>query len=73
MVTQNLVQMQKSQIGGKEFDINVDGVGHIGMLPDLIEDMRVQGLTDQELEPLVYSAEGFIASWRHAEARKSAP
>lgn len=73
VVTQNLVQMQKSQIGGKEFDINVDGVGHIGMLPDLIEDMRVQGLTDQELEPLVYSAEGFIASWRHAEARKSAP
>jgi len=27
----------------RTFDFNVDGLAHIGMLPDLVEDLRVLG------------------------------
>ena len=52
--------------GGKKFDINVDGIAHVGMLPDFIEDLRHIGVTDNDLKPLFRSAEGYIRMWERA-------
>jgi hypothetical protein len=39
------------------------------MLPELIEDARNDGMTDEELEPLFRSAEAYLRMWERAEAR----
>lgn len=52
--------------GGKKYDVNVDGIAHVGMLPDFIEDLRHIGVTDNDLKPLFRSAEGYIRMWERA-------
>jgi len=42
---------------------------HIGLLPELIEDARRDGVTDEQLEPIFRSAEAFIRLWERAEKR----
>jgi hypothetical protein len=32
--------MRRSVVGTETFDINKDGLGHVGMLPDLIADFQ---------------------------------
>lgn len=54
----------------RTFDFNVDGLAHVGMVPDLIEDLRVLGVPDAALEPLMRSAEGYIQAWERAEAHR---
>ena len=53
------------------YDISYDGVPHIGMIPDFVEEMRVLGLTDAELQPLWHGAEAYIRAWEAAEAWRS--
>jgi microsomal dipeptidase-like Zn-dependent dipeptidase len=62
-------QMPKSVVGAKTFDINVDGLAHVGMLPDFIADWQAQGLTEQDLGPLLRSASGYVDLWVSAYAR----
>ncbi|MGK3958415.1 membrane dipeptidase [Arthrobacter sp. R4] len=59
-------KMDKSKVGKKEFDFNTDGLAHVGMLPDLIADFKKMGLSDQEIEPLMNSAEGYVNVWEKA-------
>lgn len=56
--------------GGDEipFDINKDGVAHVGLLPDMIQELKTLGMTDSELEPLFHSAEKYIRVWEKAES-----
>lgn len=61
--------LDKSVVGQKTFDINDDGLAHIGLLPDFIEDLKQQGLRPQDLEPLLKSADGYITMWEKAEKR----
>ena len=68
----NGVRLDKSVVGRKVFDINVDGMAHVGMLPDFIAELQAIGLTNQDLEPLMNSAEGFVQAWEKAVARKVA-
>ena len=51
----------------RTFDFNVDGLAHVGMLPDLIQDLYNVGLTDNDLNPLFRSAEAYIEMWERAE------
>lgn len=51
----------------RTFDYNVDGLAHIGLLPDMIEDLKSVGLTDEDLVPLFSSAEAYITMWEGAE------
>ncbi|HUA34706.1 MAG TPA: membrane dipeptidase [Candidatus Binataceae bacterium] len=53
----------KQVTGTKAFDFNVDGLAHIGLLPDLVADLKVIGLSDAALEPLFHSAEAYINVW----------
>jgi microsomal dipeptidase-like Zn-dependent dipeptidase len=55
--------LDKSAIGKRTFDINYDGVAHIGMLPDFIEDLKEQGVRPRDLLPLFNSADGYVRLW----------
>lgn len=56
-------------IGARALDFNEEGLAHVGLLPELIEDMRQGGLNDEGLEPLFRSAEGYVRTWERAERR----
>ncbi|HEX6556072.1 MAG TPA: membrane dipeptidase [Ktedonobacteraceae bacterium] len=61
------IPLQRSYAGQRDFDINIDGVAHYGMLPDFIQDMKNVGLTDEDLSPLFRSAEQYIRVWEKCE------
>lgn len=63
-------KLKRSAAGSKTFDINVDGLAHIGLLPDFIADLQQIGLTEADLDPLLSSAEGYIQMWEQAERRR---
>jgi hypothetical protein len=42
---------------------------HLGLVAELIEDVRRDGVTDEELEPLFKSAETYLRMWEKSEAR----
>ncbi len=56
-------------VGNREIDFNDEGMVHIGMLPELIEDARRDAVSEADLEPLFSSAEGYIRMWERAEQR----
>jgi microsomal dipeptidase-like Zn-dependent dipeptidase len=66
------VTFTEPHLGDRTLDFNTVGMLHIGLLPELIEDVRRDGTTDAELEPLFKSAEGYIRMWEKAEARGAA-
>lgn len=66
------VSFEQPHLGKREVDFNTEGMIHIGLLPELIEDARRDGVTDEELEPLFRSAEAYIRMWERAEARAKA-
>jgi microsomal dipeptidase-like Zn-dependent dipeptidase len=66
------VEFTQPKIGNRELDFNYEGLVHIGLLPELIEDARRDALSDADLEPLFRSAEGYIRVWERAEERAAA-
>src|SRR5205823_6647100 len=50
--------------GQKTYDFNVDGLAHIGLLPDMVADLKNIGVTDQRLQPLFGSAQAYINMWK---------
>lgn len=61
--------LKRSIAGQRDFDINLDGVAHYGMLPDLIQDLKNSGLTDEDLLPFFRSAEDYIQMWEKCVRR----
>ena len=57
--------MQKTS--AREFDFNTQGLAHIGLLPDMVEDLKKVGLAN-DLDPLFGSAEAYIRMWEKSEA-----
>ncbi|MFO0547972.1 MAG: hypothetical protein U0271_06270 [Polyangiaceae bacterium] len=60
------VTFTEPRVGNRVIDFNTEGFVHIGMLPELIEDARRTGATDEDLEPLFRSAEGYLRMWERA-------
>ncbi|MDQ3136224.1 MAG: membrane dipeptidase [Gemmatimonadota bacterium] len=65
--------LQASTAGNRTFNYNEDGLAHFGLLPDLIQDLKNDGLTDRDLAPLFRSAEGYIRVWERAVASVPVP
>jgi microsomal dipeptidase-like Zn-dependent dipeptidase len=63
------VTFQEPRVGNRAIDFNTEGFAHIGLLPELIEDVRRDGVSDEDLEPLFKSAEGYLRMWEKAEQR----
>jgi microsomal dipeptidase-like Zn-dependent dipeptidase len=53
----------------REFDINLDGMAHYGMLPDMLQDVRNSGLTAEDLVPLFRSANDYVVMWERCKQR----
>jgi microsomal dipeptidase-like Zn-dependent dipeptidase len=53
----------------RDFDINLDGMAHYGLLPDLLQDLRNVGLTAADLVPLFRSAHDYVEMWDKCEQR----
>jgi hypothetical protein len=53
----------------RDFDINLDGVAHYGMLPDFLQDLRNCGLSAPDLAPLFRSAYDYIEMWNNCERK----
>jgi microsomal dipeptidase-like Zn-dependent dipeptidase len=62
--------MATSVIGQRTFDYNGDGLAHVGMVPDFIQDLKIIGLSDSSLEALFRSAEGYLRVWERAEGTR---
>jgi microsomal dipeptidase-like Zn-dependent dipeptidase len=60
------IEMPHSVVGQKTFDIAVDGLAHVGLLPDFIAELEFLGLSEAELAPLLSSAEGYVKVWERA-------
>ena len=56
--------LQRCTAGARrDFDINIDGLAHMGLLPDFIQDMRNSGLSHDDLKPLFRSANDYVEMW----------
>jgi hypothetical protein len=62
------VTFTKPEIGVRALDFNTEGMIHIGLLPEYIEDVRRDGTTAAELEPLFHTAETLLRVWEASEA-----
>ncbi|MCK4742221.1 MAG: HYR domain-containing protein [Sulfuriflexus sp.] len=58
----------KQVTGQKTFDFNVDGLAHVGLLPDMVNDMDNVGLNGNYLSALFNSAEEYVRVWERAKA-----
>jgi microsomal dipeptidase-like Zn-dependent dipeptidase len=66
------VTFEEPHLGARTVDWNTEGMIHFGLLPELIQDARIDGATDEDLEPLFRSAEGYVRMWELAEERAAA-
>jgi microsomal dipeptidase-like Zn-dependent dipeptidase len=66
------VTFSEPVVGERTLDFNTEGLVHIGLLPELLEDARRDAVSEDDLEPLFRSAEGYIRMWEKAEARSEA-
>ncbi|WP_181233895.1 membrane dipeptidase [Enhygromyxa salina] len=66
------IQFTQPVIGNRELDFNTEGLVHIGLLPELIEDARRDAVSEADIEPLFRSAEGYIRMWELSEQRAAA-
>jgi len=56
--------------GGRQFDFNLDGLAHYGMLPDMLQDLANNGANPTTMAPLFRSAEDYIRLWEKCEKLK---
>lgn len=63
------VTLTEPHLGVRTVDFDTEGMLHIGLMPELIEDARNDGVSDADLEPLFRSAEAYIRMWERAEER----
>ncbi len=60
----NNAPLKRSTAGPvREFDFNLDGLAHYGMLPDMFQDLKNTGLPYETFKKLFGSAERYIEVW----------
>lgn len=67
------MQFDKSNVGWSgmkptDYDIGLDGMAHVGMIPDFVEELRTMGLTQADLDPLWHGAEAYLRAWEAADS-----
>ncbi len=66
------VTFEQPVVGSRTLDFNTEGMVHLGLVAELIEDVRRDGVSDKDLEPLFKSAEGYIRVWEKSVLRSQA-
>ena len=59
--------LTQAATGPRTFDVNTDGVAHIGLVPDMIADMENIGVATADLDVLMSSAEDYVDVWQAAQ------
>lgn len=62
--------LTRPTFGGRQFDFNLDGLAHYGMLPDMLQDLANNGANPNVMAPLFRSAEDYIRLWEKCEKLK---
>jgi hypothetical protein len=55
--------LDRCTVGARDFDYNLDGFAHYGMLPDFLQDLHNIGLEEEHTHSLYYSAEAYVQTW----------
>jgi microsomal dipeptidase-like Zn-dependent dipeptidase len=63
-----LQPLGRSQAGNRTFDVNADGLAHIGMLPDFLEAVSRDPRVGENVSKFFRTAEDTIRMWEKAEA-----
>jgi hypothetical protein len=63
------ITFEQPHLGNREVDFNTEGMIHVGLLPEYLEDVRRDGASDEDLEPLFRSAEAYLRLWETARQR----
>jgi hypothetical protein len=66
------ITLEPPVVGDRALDFNTEGMVHLGLVAEVIEDVRRDGVTDEDLEPLFKSAEGYLRVWEKSESRSEA-
>jgi hypothetical protein len=53
----------------RDFDVNMDGMAHYGLLPDFLQDLWNIGMPRPVMDSLYHSAHDFIEVWARCESR----
>ena len=61
----------RCKTGNRTWDINTDGFAHYGLFPDYIRSWTLAGMTAQEHQTFMSSAEAFTQMWEKCETRKT--
>ena len=48
------------------WDYNLDGLQHIGLFPDLLQDMRNVGVQWEQLGPIMHATQDYLDTWKRA-------
>lgn len=54
-------------VGERALDFDTEGFVHLGLLPEIIDDARRDGATEEDFEALFKSAEAYLQMWERAE------
>ncbi len=60
--------LTRSTAGKREFDYNLDGLAHYGMIPDMFQDLKNVGFPMDALRSLFGSAEQYVRTWEQSDA-----
>lgn len=63
---QTVGMFTQQKTGHRTFDYNYDGMAHVGMLPDFIQDLKLVGMPDSDVSALFGSAEAYVKMWEKA-------
>ena len=63
------ITLTRPVVGNRTLDFNTEGMVHLGLVAEYIEDVRRDGVSDEALEPLFRSAEGYLRMWERSEQR----
>jgi microsomal dipeptidase-like Zn-dependent dipeptidase len=63
------ITFQAPQLGERSVSFDNEGMIHLGLLPELLQDARNVGYSEADLEPVFRSAEGYLRMWERAEER----
>ena len=53
----------------RDYDINLDGMAHYGLLPDFLQDVKNLGLAQDDMAPLFRSANDYVEMWNKCASR----
>ena len=55
----------------KTFDFNTNGLTHIGIVPDMLDDFQSMDMTPSDFDPILDSATAYVRLWKYAQIIKS--